>query len=244
MNNTKLYCCYHNEQQKIDFKNDNLIWIYGPNDPLNKYISEMSLYKWIFENDKTSDIIGVCHYRRQLYLKDIDYNFINDNRCIVYEYAYFRNNDYHLGIREWSRPQWFNCRFIYFDWIEYLRNNNLLHYYEADEFSADQGIFITKCICIMNRNHFMNMCKYIFGFLDFIDCKYLLNKNPNNYEAFVNNWRNNYVNNNYLAGTTVTNEPFNINYDMRIRLLSYLCEWLVSNYIVANFTFDNIKKIN
>ena len=43
MNKTKIYCCYHDKQQKIDFKNDNLIWFYGPSDPLNKFFSEFSM---------------------------------------------------------------------------------------------------------------------------------------------------------------------------------------------------------
>lgn len=172
-NSTTIYCCYH-EPSQISNDNNILTWVYGQNDPLNKFISEFSAYRYIYENDINSEYIGICHYRRQLYENDIDYEWLTNDKCIAYtKMQHFPGRPHDAySIRRWSKPTWFNCRSLYFDWIEYIRSINCLEYFEGDEFTAYQGLFIYRSICVMNRYHFMNLCQYVLGFLDFIDNKY------------------------------------------------------------------------
>jgi len=233
-NNTTIYCCYHNKQQKINFKNDNLFWVYGPNDPLNEFYSEFSMFKWIYMNDKNSDYIGCCHYRRQLNINEIDYKYLDNNHCIVLN-RMLCDKPGAYGIRKWSRIDWQDCEWLYFDFIEYIRTkDDYIKYYHADELSADINLMYSRSTFIMNRYHFFNLWEFIGGFFDFIDKKYNLNYNYTKYQNFLLNYRN-------KSGKFSNQSWF---YKLYHRLFAYIGEWLVSDYIVANFNLKNVKYIH
>lgn len=56
-----------------------------------------------------------------------------------------------------------------------------------------------------------------------------LNKDPEKYETFVNNSCK-------ISSEAQKNHTFD-----KIRLLAYMCEWLVSNYLITHFKLNNIK---
>lgn len=237
-NNVTIYCCYHTPKQKLQYKNSNLVWIYGPNDHLNKFFSEFSMFKWIYENDKYSKYIGCCHYKRQFQLHDIDYNYLDDEHCIVLNRRIIpsMNTDRYGSIRKWSRPDWQDCEFIYFDFIDYIRSKEeYIKYYHADEFCAENSLFYSRSSFIMNRRHFFNLWEYIGGFFDYLDYKYELNHDFNTYDKFMKYYALNY-------GKETTQGWFN-EYTTH-RLFAYLGELLVSNYITANFALLNVKYLN
>ena len=225
---TTIYCCYHNEVQND--ADSQFVWINGADDPLNKFLCEFSAFRKIYETDMTSSYIGFCHYRRKIFKNDIDYNWVDNDHCIAYSkmqhYPGSVNDCY--GIRRWSKPTWCNCRNLYFDWIDYIRQIGHTEYFEGDELTAKLGLFITHSCCVMPRYHFMNMCSYILGYFDYIDEKYQFNKMPSKYNEYTSNHIIDYSAS--WMGTT--------------RLFAYLGEWLVSNYIVTKFNQNSIKYLH
>lgn len=228
-----IYCCYHDRKQ-LSFKlNDDLIWYYGPYDPLNKFLSEFSLFKYVYNNDKNSDIIGLCHYRRQL-LK-VYTSYVDNEHCIVLNKNKFDVNIVKcFNIYNWSRSNCWNCEFMYDCWIEFLLKNNIYDkYYFADNYIQDNNIFLNRSCVVLDRNHFIDLYKYVFGVFDYIDNKYNLNHDPDKYQEFVDNWK---------ESIDYTKHPlfkWNIKHAY-VRLFAYFGEYLVSNYICANYNWDNI----
>lgn len=230
-----IYCCYHDKIQKRD--DDKLTkWFYGPDWLLNPYLSEFSMFYDIRKNDKDSDYIGTCHYRRRIYSWDYDENLVNDDSCQVYEII--KSNKYSIPcwIQWWSSKKWRQCEWIRLDYQEYVNHRFGMNnkYIEIDNRLNSRDFFmIGRSSFILTRQHFMCMCDYIFGFLEYIDKRYKLNYNPRKYEEWiVNNYESK------LHGWL----PFGLKYkqkDIR-RLLAYLFEWMASIYLQTNLQSYNL----
>lgn len=232
-NKLTIYCCYHDVNQIKDYdlkEDDNFKLFYAPNGLLNTYLSEFSMFHYIWKNDKDSDYIGACHYRRKIYANVFDINKVNDNQCQVYEII--NNKDGFYGIEKWASNTWWQCEWLWEDYKAYtnekygynndfLKTDKLLYNSEFPKYNA---FFVSKSTFFSTREHFMNMCDYIFGFLDYIDKKYQLNYEPEKYKRWVyNNW---YLNTNERLPFCMECCPSGIK-----RLLAYLMEWMCSIYI-------------
>ena len=237
MGKTSIYCCYHKPIQKTQYPNEDVIWIYGPSHQLNGYFNELTMFKYIYETDKDSQYIGCCHYRRQFHLKDIDYDYLDDDHCITLNRRINPEQctDRYGSIRWWSNPKWQDCEFLYFDFLDYIRTkDDYLKYYHADEFCYEHQCFYARNCFIMNRFHFFKLCEHIGGFYDYIDKKYELNHDHRKYYDFLKNYKN-------TCGKITEQGWFN---NGAMRLFGYMGELLTSNYIVANFNLDNVKYLN
>lgn len=227
-NKLRIYCCYHKlKQQKND--DENTIWIYGPNDDLNSYLSEFSMFYWIWKNDIDSDIIATSHYRRRIYSKDFNPELVNQNSCQILEKLENNKNTFKdtWGIKAFLSNNWFQQEWLWKDYEDYTIKKYGIHnnYLKTDAYVRYYNQeFIQYSCFIITREHFMNMCDYIFGFLDYIDAKYELDKNPESYKMFIDK----------------SFETFTYNPDLswlrkrKYRLLAYLFEWMVSIYIQTN----------
>lgn len=228
------YCCYHDPQQLIDynlFETRNFKLYYGPNDKLNPFLSEFSMFKYIYENDVDSDYIWTTHYRRVQHDNGFDTFKVNDNSCQVVSMV-----PNCRGLRHWANYNWTNCEFLYNDWVDYVTikygKDNI--YLRTDKKYFDEGAPFYSFSCfILTRKHFFALCSFVLGFFEYIDNKYQLNHDPEKYKEFIYvKWFDK------TEGHIVQHydedfnyyiiEPFYIR-----RLLAYMGEWLCSIYIEA-----------
>lgn len=231
-----IYCCYHDISQKI---NDDPLTkrFYGPDWLLNPYLSEFSMFYDIRKNDKDSDYIGTCHYRRRIYSSDFDEGLVNENSCQVYEIVKGNKFCGKFWIKAWFSDKWWCCEWLRIDYYNYINgkywNNNV--YIKTDNIVWKKKYrMISRSSFILTRNCFMNLCDYIFGFLDYLDKKYLLGYRESLYDEWI---MNKYVKcNNKLPFELQNNE-----WHMK-RLLAYLFERMASIYLEANV--ENIHLIH
>ena len=229
-----IYCCYHDKTQKKD--DDKLTkWFYGPDWLLNPYLSEFSMFYDIRKNDKDSDYIGTCHYRRRIYSWDFDENLVNDNSCQVYEVRKWNRFSGAFWLEKFLSKYWRQCPLLWDDYVWYCHTiDKGEEYIDIDKKLWKQDhIMISKSSGIMSRHHFMNMCEFMFWFLDYIDKKYELNYDPKKYDDWL---VNNYIRKIRWA------LPFNVHKSMTNmkRLFAYTFEWLYSIYVYTNIQSYNL----
>jgi len=223
-----IYCCYHVKSQKID--DDPLTRrFYGPWWLLNAYLSEFSMFYDIWKNDKDSDYIWTCHYRRRIYSSDFNKDLVKNDSCQVYEIVYGNWYSWAFWIQKWSSNKRRKCPRIREDYKEYLTQIETGEkYLKMDKIIGTEKYFmIPRSSVILTRNHFMRMCDFIFGFLEFLDKKYKLNYDWRLYDEWIMT--------NYLWKTKGW-LPYWLKYNINNvkRLLAYLFERLVSIYIQTN----------
>lgn len=239
-NGLTIYCCYHQDEQK-QIDDNNTIWFDARQDPLNSYISEFAMFRWIYENDKESKYIGTCHYRRRIFETDFDQKIFDEGGCQIYNAI-----QTHLmtrlpwGVRFSYDLKRYLSSFIlnqywmwqnYEDYVtkKYGENNK---YLKLDEDLREKRFEFIQYSCgILDRKHFMDMCDYILGFLDYIDKKYNLNYSAEKYEQFIVTK----FGINYQA-------PEFLNWFHYKRYLGYIFEKMYSNYILVNIpTYKEIE---
>ena len=112
---------------------------------------------------------------------------------------------------------------------KYGENNK---YLKLDEDLRERRFEFIQYSCgILDRKHFMDMCDYILGFLDYIDKKYNLNYSAEKYEQFIVTK----FGINYQA-------PKFLNWFHYKRYLGYIFEKMYSNYILVNIpTYKEIE---
>lgn len=226
------YCCYHDKQQLTDYnlsETENFKLYYGPDDILNPFLSEFSMFKYIYVNDVDSDYIWTTHYRRLQPDNLFDKNKVNDYSCQVQSMVAGC-----WGLRHWAGYYWTNCEFLYNDWVYYViekygANNDFIK--TDNRYFVKQGNFYDKCSFILTRKHFFELCDFVLGFFEYIDNKYQLNHNPEKYKEFIYlKWYDKTEGHIIHMKTDLweyyTIKPFYIR-----RLLSFMGEWLCSIYI-------------
>lgn len=234
-----IYSCFHYEQQLKDYPHltttEGVIPIYGPNDPINLFICEMSMFKYVADNDKDSDYIGTSHYRRFVYPSDIDISKLNEG----YIYTYCKQQDYYPlhGLKEFTGDNFFRCSFLYDDFIDYVIEKYGEHnkYYKEIIYTNEHdGIFCARNIAVIPRKDFLDFCDLFFGFLDYIETKYNLERNYDSYYNFI---IDKYIKPNIGKpmqwGWTITSEIAYTPYLLKV--IGYFSEWLFSIFLTATF---------
>jgi hypothetical protein len=231
-----IYCCYHRPEDKND-DIPGVQWVFGPDDNMNEFINEFSMFKYILENDKDSDYIGTSHYRRRISPNSFDKNLVNEHSCqtmtrltrdiVGNEYG----TDSFWNLEGWCSNSNLQCPWLWNDYKEYLigkygEHNKYLDLNEKQK--TDFFEMLQFSSFIMTRNHFFNLCDFIFGFFDFVDAKHNLQKDPNKVAEFIDKKFENYENKIWW----VTSYR---------RIFAYFGERLVSVYIQANM--DNYTDI-
>lgn len=231
-----IYCCYHKHDKffthikQMRISSNNFDFFYGPSGLLNKFLSEFSMFHYIWKNDKISDYIGTCHYRRFINPSSFNISYVNNESCQIYEIINDNQETGIYGIKSWCSKEWMNCEFLWEDYVEYTiqkyGDNNI--YLQTDKLLQERkypsygAFFISRSTFILTRTHFLNLCEFIFGFLDYINNKYKLEYNEYKYTCFIINWYSN-IKYKGLAKNMVPE-----------RLLAYFFEWMCSIYIQAN----------
>ena len=127
---------------------------------LNPFLCELCGYYYIWKNNIKSDYVGFCHYRR-LYL-DLNLQML-EKYGYVYYYTFssiIKDNFTNDGIINNS----------FYDLYQYLKslnifdNNNLYDIFYSDRYLLGPW----KMSCIVKWEHFDQICKLVFGFLEYI----------------------------------------------------------------------------
>jgi hypothetical protein len=168
---TTIWCSYHdqnllNEYNLKDTKNIKLFWtndkwnIDGESiNDLNKTLSEIVTFYYVWKNQIKSDYVGFCHYRR--FFSNVDYGRLSDNHIQSYEYTnstiYYYPckimSEYHLDIA-----------YIYENFFNFM-----LEKYNIDLRKHYNSMNIhTRLSYIMTWNVFNKVCEFMFGFLDYL----------------------------------------------------------------------------
>lgn len=207
------YICYHKKNDNYDDGDPNTIWFYGPSDKLNRYFSEFSMLYWIWKNDKKSKYITTCHYRRRIFESEFDEKLVNNNSCQVHNVF---NMDY--TIKNFF-TNYIKCDWLFSDYKDYIYEKYNLEI--NNEYNSKY--FVSHTCYTLNRYHFMKMCDYVFGFIDYLNTKYNLNYDEEKFDIFTKE---------------ITKKGF-IYKNLEYRCLAYMLELLCGIYI-----YKNIKNIN
>ena len=170
----KIWCSYHNNKliKEYNLQNTNIIKLFntskvnikGENiNYLNEYLGEFCTLYYVWKNNIKSDIIGFCHYRRMF--NKIYYDFINENNVQIFQDSFCefsKNNIIGNGLNEYLL---LNCKDFY-DKLNWINNEKGFN-------CSLKTMFISKW------DIFEDICKFIFGYLDFIFDKYNLNWKKN-----------------------------------------------------------------
>lgn len=201
------YVCYHNKSQINNKKNDE-IWFFGPNGYLNEYLSEFSMFYWIWKNDKDSKYITVCHYKRRIYSNRFDINKVNNNSCQCFHINKCNYTSYHFFKNIINNDCLLN------DYKEYIK----IKYNKYVNFDYNKDFFIQYSCVTLTSEHFMNMCDYIFGFFEYINQKYKLNYERKKIDIFISKHT-----------IKINRKWFN-----KKRMFAYMMEMMVSLYITSH----------
>ncbi len=131
---------------------------------LNPYFGELTGFYWIWQNDKDSDYIGICHYRR-FYLNDegniMDEaafrNILGRYDCITSDLLVSKKNNYEGYISSHNEKD-----------LHILKNSLIQLYpkYESsyDDYMADYSSCYSN-LCVMPRDMYQDYCNWLFSIL-------------------------------------------------------------------------------
>ena len=237
-----IYCCYHMDDQ-VKNDDDSTIWFDARRNPLNAFLSEFVMFHHIWKNDKDSKFIGTCHYRRRIRKEDFDQAAFADGGCQVYKVLESKyrtrlpwGGRYSYDLKNYCSNWVLNQFWVWKDYLEYTtkKYGKDNQYLNLDENLRNNRFEFIQFSCgILDREHFMDMCDYIFGFLDFIDKKYKLGYSYEKYEKFINDkFTKDYIEPQHLKG-----------WFHHKRFFGYIFEKMYSFYIMVNLPrYTEIKK--
>lgn len=239
MDKLRMYCIHHTDIDKSLREYSNQIFIdtskLHPTD-FHTVLNENLGLKYIYDNYiDCSEYIGCCSYHRIIPVYSIA--SLSADSCILYETLYGRQNNNSFGLFWWSKEHWYNCRFIYNEWLEYCYDYNLTWALETDLMTAKQKIFYNRSCFVMHRDKFKKLFEYDWNFVTYLNDKYNFDWNTEN----VINWIvKNYVDTG-LSRATRHGVRFRKGY---IRLIAYMLEIMTHHFIMYNFKEENIKIMN
>ncbi len=144
----------------------------------NRDYCELSAMYWAWKNDKESEYIGLCHYRRRFVLDERQFAFIEENdldavytipkiidQGVEYEFVERCN---HVKIEAW-------------EYLDRTIRNDYPDYLDAWEKLKKADFLITLNMIIMRRNIYNDYCEWLFGVLEKVDRNYIARGiQPNN----------------------------------------------------------------
>ena len=160
----KIWCTYHMPEQITEFnikETDIIKLFYSDNESLkeenindlNRYLSEIVTYYYVWKNQKYSKYVGFCHYRR--HFNCIDFDFINDNNV----QAYYSWKDNFLGYKtSFGNPNYCKQDVVFNHFIDYIktncgidtdkliRENNLINVCSNISYIFTWNVF--NCLCV------------------------------------------------------------------------------------------------
>ena len=227
----RMFCIYYRINQ-LDYKSDNTVWIYSGKQHLNLFLNENTTLKYVYDsNTADREYVGFCSYRRYIFREHIENFQMDENSIIVYNKLV--DNDKrkgYFGLNEWSNKNWYCCDYMYNDCLEFFSTIKDINYLEVEKYINEHRIFYNYNCFVMHKKKFEQLVKFIWGgYIDFIDKKYNLNYDPENYKRYCEHYMNYFKeNNNSPCSYLLTNHGY--------RIMAYFIEWLVSYFITANFT--------
>lgn len=202
---------------------------------LHKIFNENLAFKYIYDNHLyDSEYIGVCSYRRIVPVESIDIDTLTVDTCLMFETMFGRQDNNTFGLFWWSKDYWYNCKFIYNEWLEYCYDYNLTWALETDLLTAKKKIFYNRNCFVMHRDKFKGLVDYNWNFATYLNDKHNLQWNTENYIKWI---QKNYVDT-HLCDSARHNMKSYPNY---IRLIAYLIEIMNHHFIMYNFNEEHIK---
>lgn len=220
-----VWLTYHDEKliKEYSLKEDDTIKLIKGNNTdvegeninhLNKFYSELTTLYWVWKNNKRSEYVGFCHYRRL-------FNHIaefEEGECQV-----LRIETYPITVfNHYKSAHNYND---YYDIIDIL--NEL---YGMDnkysKYLLNSNVFIPFCCFIMHYEDFVGLCNFLFPILFAYDKKHGLDMKPENYMA------------------KAQRDFRHDNTDYQCRAIAFLAERLISCYILLHlkpFCIQTIK---
>lgn len=186
-NKLTIYCCYHNKKQIEEYnlkETDNFKLFYGGDDPLNEFFNEFSMFYYIWKNDKDSDYIGLCHYRRQIYESDFDEDKVNDTSMLYYEgwecwHPVCNMICCHTMRHLYDNDEEFtNFKLDWFDFLKKFKDGKYLG-------NKCKNFKVMRSSGIITKKRFNEFCEFYFGFIDFLFKKYNVKKEKDSLHDFI-----------------------------------------------------------
>ena len=219
---TKIYCTFFDNSQisEYNLKETDILKLYNSNDlnikeeninHINPYICELVTYYYVWKNQIKSDYVGFCHYRR--HYNKIYYDYIDDTHIQVFKLS---GAEFHIEN---------NLQQLLYDYfkIYYPELYNKIKFNENNKYPY---LCCLKMSYIMTWNVFNDICKFIFGFFDFIG------------ETYNKDWK-----------TEIADIIKLLNvYDPEFKqLIGIYCEFFLSLYISLKYQIkdfnDDIKNV-
>jgi hypothetical protein len=215
----EIYGCYHDKdiEKFLNETYGNVNWVYGPDLLLNNQLSEFSMWFDLWNFDKiSSPYVCLCHYRRIMQESDFSENEVNENSCKVFKLNPIKWDVTKLA--DTSNQHWISEDMVEYVSEKYGKESKYYKYYTE----GNNSDWLMHATLFLTKERFMDMCDFMFGFVDYIDNKYNLEYNPSKYEEF------------FTSKEYTPFYGFKANLYHGSRYVSYLLEVLVSDYIQLN----------
>ena len=263
---TKVICYHHDSHipnyNLQEFVNQGYELFDGRQDPFNMFISELSMFRYYYEHqDLIKDYICTSHYRR--IFQNIPEN-LSPEKCYVYEVT--EVNDVNavghngpFGIKKYMADTFLNMPELYETFEEYCnikygRDNKFLNIEKRLQQTDTDLCFFQRCMFVMSKEKFLELCDYLFGYLDYFEKKFNV---EHTFESYFNFFRENYCLRNIGHQFPIGWWQFTpnnvrsleeVDYLRKVapgelycfRLFSYIGEQMTSNFINATFDKKNI----
>lgn len=182
---------------------------------LNKHWNEICTMYYVWKNQKKSDWVGFCGYRR-LFDNIVD---IESDECLYITGIDQKYNIFSGYCEEHFRGDILTAMY-------YMKS----HHYDKEFNEALTSTFHIYNDCyIMSWENFNKLCEFMFGILFYLDGIYKLEMNPDNHVKRYHELYDKY----HLKYTR----------DYQTRAFSFIAERLISIWITSNTNYKCVQKV-